>query len=157
MRCRRLLSASSRTWSSTMRGRTSWQVSGGVQGGVGAAVRGKGGVMEVEGEQWVLENGLRQEPHAHHTPLLLLLLPHPAGDPLGGLAVSQAGVVERDETVWRAALEHGVPILQLLSGGYTKASTPCIASSVENLFAKFALGGGAGPAAAVSGRKQSEL
>lgn len=64
----------------------------------------------------------------------------PAGDPLGRFDVSLEGVVRRDEMVWRAAAEHGVPIVQLLSGGYTKASTPCIAESIQNLFAKFSLG-----------------
>lgn len=66
----------------------------------------------------------------------------PAGDPLGRMAVSQAGVVARDEMVWRAALDHSAPIVQCLSGGYTQASTPCIAASISNLFAAFQLAGG---------------
>lgn len=37
-----------------------------------------------------------------------------AGDPLGRMSVSAAGVVRRDEMVWRAALDHRVPIVQLL-------------------------------------------
>ena len=66
-----------------------------------------------------------------------------AGDPLGSLSVSAAGVVQRDELVWRAALAAGSPLVMLLSGGYTAASTPCIASSLENLFKKLGLGSAA--------------
>lgn len=67
------------------------------------------------------------------------------GDPLGRLCVSEAGVVERDRLVWAAAAQHKVPILMLLSGGYTRASTPVIARSIQALFEQFGLG--AGPAA----------
>lgn len=74
-----------------------------------------------------------------------------AGDPLGYLVVTPAGVQERDEMVWRAALEHRVPIVQVLSGGYTQASTPAIADSLTNLFSTFGLGGGTAPAAAAAG------
>lgn len=34
-----------------------------------------------------------------------------------------------------------VPIVQLLSGGYTRESTPCIAACITALFSKFDLGG----------------
>ena len=71
-----------------------------------------------------------------------LLLRSAAGDPLGYLTVSPEGVVARDEMVWQAALDHGVPVVQLLSGGYTSASTPVIASCIKNLFDRFNLGGG---------------
>ena len=64
-----------------------------------------------------------------------------AGDPLGYLDVSPAGVRQRDLMVWRAALEHRVPVVQLLSGGYTQASTTCIADCIEALFKEFDLGG----------------
>lgn len=64
------------------------------------------------------------------------------GDPLGLLAVTPEGVVARDELVWRAAAAAGAPILMLLSGGYTKKGTPCIAYSLGNLFQKFGLAGG---------------
>lgn len=63
-----------------------------------------------------------------------------AGDPLGRLGVSESGVVERDRRVWAAAAQHGVPVVQLLSGGYTAASTPCIARCIQNLFHEFQLG-----------------
>ena len=40
------------------------------------------------------------------------------GDPLGRLAVSEEGVVRRDEMVWRFAAERvGAPIVMTLSGG----------------------------------------
>ncbi|KAL4424507.1 hypothetical protein ABPG77_006816 [Micractinium sp. CCAP 211/92] len=61
------------------------------------------------------------------------------GDPLGRLCVSEAGVVERDRLVWAAAAQHRVPILMLLSGGYTRASTPVIAHSIQALFEHFEL------------------
>lgn len=54
--------------------------------------------------------------------------------------MSAEGVVRRDQMVWQAALEHSVPIVQVLSGGYTRRSTPCIASSIQNLFSTFNLG-----------------
>lgn len=63
------------------------------------------------------------------------------GDPLGRMAVSRAGVVARDEMVWAAAQRAGAPLVMLLSGGYTAASTPCIAESIANLLAKFGLAG----------------
>lgn len=57
------------------------------------------------------------------------------------------GVLKRDQMVWQAAVERGVPIVQTLSGGYTRASTPCIASSIANLFQQFGLGQAAAAAA----------
>jgi hypothetical protein len=50
--------------------------------------------------------------------------------------------------VWRAALERRVPVVQVLSGGYTRESTPCIAASLEHLFRTFGLGGTSQQAAA---------
>lgn len=54
--------------------------------------------------------------------------------------MSEAGVVERDRLVWAAAAQHRVPILMLLSGGYTRASTPVIARSIQAMFERFRLG-----------------
>lgn len=48
-------------------------------------------------------------------------------------------MVARDEMVWQASLEAGAPIMQVLSGGYTQASTPCIAASIANLCRTFEL------------------
>jgi len=64
------------------------------------------------------------------------------GDPLGGLNVSQQGVIERDEMVFHAALKHGVPLVMMTSGGYSKDSAACIAHSIENLARKFGFGVG---------------
>lgn len=74
------------------------------------------------------------------------------GDPLGRLCVTAAAVQERDEMVWRAAQRAGSPLVMMLSGGYTAASTPCIAASLANLFDKFQLGssGASGPPAGSS-------
>jgi histone deacetylase 11 len=62
-----------------------------------------------------------------------------AGDALGGLGVSPAGVVARDERVFRFAAERGAPIVLLLSGGYSPASAGVIAASLENLVRVFGL------------------
>ncbi|KAG2455039.1 hypothetical protein HYH02_000864 [Chlamydomonas schloesseri] len=63
-----------------------------------------------------------------------------AGDPLGRLAVSPAGVVERDELVWRWSRDVAqAPIAMLLSGGYAKDSAAVISTSLANLFNKFDL------------------
>lgn len=65
-----------------------------------------------------------------------------AGDPLGGLDVSEQGVIERDEMVFQAALKHGVPLVMITSGGYSKDSAACIAHTIENLAHKFGFGVG---------------
>lgn len=62
-----------------------------------------------------------------------------AGDALGRLGLSAGAVVRRDEAVWAAAAAAKSPIAMVLSGGYTPASTPCIASSIASLFRKFGL------------------
>lgn len=63
-----------------------------------------------------------------------------AGDPLGGLGLTPEGVVARDEAVFTAAASRGVPVVMLTSGGYTDASAPCIARSIENLARRFGVG-----------------
>ncbi|XP_042310970.1 histone deacetylase 11 isoform X2 [Sceloporus undulatus] len=55
------------------------------------------------------------------------------GDPLGGLAISPQGIIDRDEIVFRAARKHQVPILMVTSGGYQKRTARIIADSVLNL------------------------
>lgn len=67
-----------------------------------------------------------------------------AGDPLGQLAVSPAGVVRRDERVWQWALDRGVPVVQLLSGGYARNSAQVISDSIDNLARRFKLFGANG-------------
>lgn len=61
------------------------------------------------------------------------------GDPLGGLNVSGNGIVERDEIVFRHALEKKVPVLMVMSGGYQESNAGVIANSISNLVAKFKL------------------
>eukprot|EP01006_Ploeotia_vitrea_P025381 TRINITY_DN58256_c0_g1_i1.p1 TRINITY_DN58256_c0_g1~~TRINITY_DN58256_c0_g1_i1.p1 ORF type:complete len:354 (-),score=45.58 TRINITY_DN58256_c0_g1_i1:146-1207(-) len=62
------------------------------------------------------------------------------GDPLGGMDVSPAGVIKRDEMVWEAALSRNIPIMMVLSGGYTKPlSANTVADSILNLEQKFNL------------------
>ena len=43
------------------------------------------------------------------------------GDKLGRLALSIAGLKERDELVLRACDDRGVPVVTLMSGGYGEA------------------------------------
>ncbi|XP_007437025.2 histone deacetylase 11 [Python bivittatus] len=55
------------------------------------------------------------------------------GDPLGGLAISPEGIIERDEIVFRVARKHRIPILMVTSGGYQKRTARIIADSLLNL------------------------
>jgi len=54
-------------------------------------------------------------------------------DLLGLLAVSEEGVIKRDEIVFRNAMERKIPILMVLSGGYTYQSADVISRSIENI------------------------
>ena len=54
-------------------------------------------------------------------------------DPLGGLWISEQGIIKRDEIVFSAALDNKIPILMLLSGGYHKKSGDIIGKSILNL------------------------
>ena len=56
-----------------------------------------------------------------------------AGDPLGGMNISEQGIIQRDEMVFRMALSKKVPIVMLLSGGYRKENAAVIAKSIENI------------------------
>jgi histone deacetylase 11 len=59
------------------------------------------------------------------------------GDPLGGLKVPHEVLVEREETVVRKVLEENeVPVVQVLSGGYTRESASVVANAVSNLYQK---------------------
>lgn len=59
-----------------------------------------------------------------------------ADDPLGRMNISQQGIIERDEIVFQLSKNFQVPILMLLSGGYTKKSAEIITSSIDNLITK---------------------
>ena len=62
-----------------------------------------------------------------------------AGDPLGLLSISEDGIIARDEKVFRMAMEHKIPIVMLLGGGYQKSNAAVIAKSILNLREKFKL------------------
>lgn len=55
------------------------------------------------------------------------------GDALGGMNVSEKGVLERDCLVWEAASQNAIPILMVPSGGYFKESGPMIGRSLTAL------------------------
>ncbi len=54
-------------------------------------------------------------------------------DPWGCLSVSRQGLIERDEFVWRHAQKNNIPILMLLSGGYSNESAEIICESISNI------------------------
>jgi histone deacetylase 11 len=56
-----------------------------------------------------------------------------AGDPLGGMNISSEGIIQRDGIVFRCAVDRKIPILMLLSGGYTRKSAGVIGRSIENV------------------------
>lgn len=61
------------------------------------------------------------------------------GDKLGGMAVTKEGIIERDQFVFSQAIGNKVPILMVLSGGYSPESADIVGSSIENLIKKFNL------------------
>jgi histone deacetylase 11 len=54
-------------------------------------------------------------------------------DPLGAMSISDVGIIQRDEIVFRFAIENKIPILMVLSGGYTSRSALIIGRSIENI------------------------
>lgn len=54
-------------------------------------------------------------------------------DPLGAMGISREGIIKRDEIVFSNALERDMPILMVLSGGYTSDSASIIADCIENI------------------------
>lgn len=58
------------------------------------------------------------------------------GDPLGCLNISPKGIIKRDEIVFNAAYQHGIPIIMLTSGGYQRSTAQVIADSITNLHEK---------------------
>ncbi|XP_022220747.1 histone deacetylase 11 [Drosophila obscura] len=55
------------------------------------------------------------------------------GDPLGNMDITAEGVIERDRLVFSTFRGLGIPVVMLLSGGYTKASARVITDSIVNL------------------------
>jgi histone deacetylase 11 len=54
-------------------------------------------------------------------------------DPLGHMKITAQGIIERDEFVFHECRQRRIPVLMVLSGGYTKQSASIIADSIANL------------------------
>jgi len=54
-------------------------------------------------------------------------------DFLGCMSISEYGIIKRDEVVFRNARKNKIPILMVLSGGYTQKSAAIIGRSIENI------------------------
>jgi histone deacetylase 11 len=61
-----------------------------------------------------------------------------AGDALGGLAVSEQGVLKRDTFVVEQLRDRNIPTVMLLSGGYSEESHRLVANSVEAMLERYA-------------------
>ena len=57
-------------------------------------------------------------------------------DPLGQIKISAEGIIKRDEIVFSEAKKRKIPIMMLLSGGYTQESGNIIGDSIINLAKK---------------------
>lgn len=57
-------------------------------------------------------------------------------DPIGAMALTKQGIIDRDEIVFAHAKNNNVPICMTLSGGYSKKSADIIGSSLVNLYHK---------------------
>jgi histone deacetylase 11 len=55
------------------------------------------------------------------------------GDMLGGMCITAEGIINRDGFVFSQAIKRDIPILMLLSGGYTRRSAKIIGKSIENI------------------------
>ncbi len=64
-----------------------------------------------------------------------------ADDALGCMAVSETGIKRRDEIVFKHAFMHEIPILMMLGGGYTDASSRIMGGSIVHLIRNVAGGG----------------
>lgn len=56
-----------------------------------------------------------------------------SGDKLGAFDITETGIIERDEFVFRKAKQNSIPIVMLLSGGYQKSNASVITNSIINL------------------------
>jgi histone deacetylase 11 len=54
-------------------------------------------------------------------------------DPLGGLSITEEGIIKRDGYVFKSALQAHIPILMVLSGGYHRKSGEIIAKSINRI------------------------
>ncbi|KAL8611213.1 Histone deacetylase 11 [Nucella lapillus] len=55
------------------------------------------------------------------------------GDPLGNLAISAQGIIERDQIVFQKARARNIPVMMVTSGGYMRETARIIADSILNL------------------------
>ncbi|KAG5898612.1 hypothetical protein JTB14_020988 [Gonioctena quinquepunctata] len=55
------------------------------------------------------------------------------GDSLGGLSITEKGIIKRDEIVFGEAFIRRIPVVMLTSGGYLKKTAKIIANSIMNL------------------------
>jgi histone deacetylase 11 len=60
-------------------------------------------------------------------------------DPLGGLSITAEGITARDEMVFDICIKNNVPIVMVLSGGYSKENARVITNSIENMMTKLDL------------------
>jgi len=60
-------------------------------------------------------------------------------DILGGLALTENGILERDAYVVNTLVQAGIPVVMVLSGGYTRESHKLIAESVSYLIQSYGL------------------
>lgn len=60
-------------------------------------------------------------------------------DQLGKICVTREGVIERDHFVFAQAFAQKIPILMLLSGGYSSESAGIVGASIVNVIQKFNL------------------
>ncbi len=61
-----------------------------------------------------------------------------AGDTLGGLNVSAEGVLARDRFVFDSLIDRGIPVVMLLSGGYSQESYQMVAATVAYVLRTYA-------------------
>lgn len=55
-------------------------------------------------------------------------------DSLGGISLSAEGILERDLFVFRELRKRQIPVMMLLSGGYSRESYQLVATSIQEIF-----------------------
>ena len=58
-------------------------------------------------------------------------------DKLGKMNLSKGGIIKRDEAVFKYATDNSIPILMVLSGGYSSESAHIIGESIVNIYSKY--------------------
>ncbi|MGI9518807.1 MAG: hypothetical protein ACR2NP_17255 [Pirellulaceae bacterium] len=62
-----------------------------------------------------------------------------AGDPLARLEMTHEGIVKRDAKIVQACVEHDLPVVLTLSGGYTDQAWEAQYKSIATLIRKYSL------------------